>query len=100
MPVLYKLYVRPALKYCTPAWSPYLLKDIDLLEQVQYRATKLVTSIANLPYEERLATLGLHSLFCRRQRSNLIETYKIINKINDVHVGFTLSNNSRTRGHP
>ena len=70
------------------------LKDIDLLEQVQHRATKLVTSI---PYEERLATLSLHSLFCHRQRSDLTETYKIIN---DVHVGFTLSNNSRTRGHP
>ena len=52
LPVLYKLYVRPALEYCAPAWSPYLLKDIDLLEQVQYRATKLITSIANLPYEE------------------------------------------------
>ena len=32
LPVLYKLYVRPALEYCAPAWSPYLLKDIDLLE--------------------------------------------------------------------
>ena len=31
-PVLYKLYVRPALEYCVPAWSPYLLKDIDLME--------------------------------------------------------------------
>ena len=98
--VLYKLYIRPALEYCAPAWSPYLLKDIDLLEQVQRRATKLVISIVNLPYKERLATLGLHSLFCHRQRGDLIETFKIINKVNDVHVGLILSNNSRTRGHP
>ena len=98
--VLYKLYVRPALEYCASAWSPYLLKDIDLMEQVQHRATKLVKGIADLPYEEQLTTLGLHSLFCRRQRGDLIETYKIINKVNDVQVGFTLSNSSRTRGHP
>ena len=66
-PVLAKLYVRLALEYCEPAWSPYLLKDIDLLEQVQCRATKLVKNIADLPYEEQLAaTLGLHSLFCHR----------------------------------
>ena len=66
-PVLAKLYVRPVLEYCEPAWSPYLLKDIDLLEQVQCRATKLVKNIADLPYEEQLAaTLGLHSLFCHR----------------------------------
>ena len=100
LPVLYKLYVRPALEYCAPAWSPYLLKDIDLLEQVQRRATKLVKSIADLPYKERLEILGLHSLFCRRQRGDLIETFKIINKVNDAEVGFTLINNSRTRGHP
>ena len=57
-------------------------------------------SIADLPYEEWLTTLGLHSLFCCIQRGDLIETFKIINKVNDVHIGFTLSNNSRTRGHP
>ena len=38
--------------------------------------------------------------FVLDKRGDLIETYKIINKVNDVHVGFTLSNNSRTRGHP
>ena len=52
-----------SLEYCAPAWSPYLLKDIDLLEQVQCRATRVIKSIANLPYEEWFATLGLHSLF-------------------------------------
>ena len=39
---LYRTYIRPHLKYCASTWSPYLAKDIDALEQVQHRATKLV----------------------------------------------------------
>ena len=57
-------------------------------------------NIMYVPYQEQLATLGLYSLFCCRQRGDLIGTFKIINEVNDVHIGFTLSNNSRTRGNP
>ena len=36
---------------------------------------------------------------CRRQRGDLTEVYKIINKICDIKVIFNLSNNNGTRGH-
>ena len=36
------------------AWVTPLFKDIDILEKVQHRATKLIPSIAGLPHEIRL----------------------------------------------
>jgi len=64
---LYKMYVRPHLEYYIQVWSPYLAKDIDLLEKVQRRTTKLLPSLFNLPYESHF---GLYSLYCRRQRGD------------------------------
>ena len=68
---LYRTYIRPHLEYCVPSWSPYLVKDIDALERVQHRATKLVKSLSALTYEDRLVSLQLWSLYCRRRRHNV-----------------------------
>ena len=98
--MLYKTYIRPHLEYCVPIWNPYLAKDIDKLERIQQRATKLVPSLTHLPYEERLKHLDLYSLYCRRQRGDLIEVYKLINHLSRVSPDpfFPFSNNV-TRGH-
>ena len=90
---LYKTYIRLHLEYCAPTWSPYLAKEIDTLERIQHRATKLVKSLSILPYEDRLISLQLQSPYCHRQQGDLIETFKILHNFFTVDLGtaFTLS---------
>ena len=61
-PILYKVLVRPILEYGNAVWGPFFATQIAI-EKVQRRATKLVMSIRNLPYNERLSILKLPSLY-------------------------------------
>jgi ribonuclease P/MRP protein subunit RPP40 len=98
---LYTAIVRPHLEYCVQSWSPYFSKDIECLEKVQRLATKMMAGLRNMPYEDRLKSLGLFSLRRRRARGDLIETFKILKGITkgDVRHLFELAPNRGTRGH-
>ena len=98
---LYKGIVRPHLEYGNPVWNPYRKKDINMIEAVQRRATKLVPTLKDLPYEERLKKLDLPTLKYRRARGDMIEVYKIVSGIYDPKVCedlFQLNVDNRTRG--
>ena len=79
---LYTAFVRPHLEYAQSVWSPYSKKYIDIIENVQKRATKLVDGMVNMTYQERLEEIKLPSLAYRRKRGDMIEMYKHINLYN------------------
>ena len=97
---LYKTIVRPHLEYCIQAWRPYRKKDIDMLERVQRRATKMKPKLRNISYEMRLKECGLTTLETRRLRDQ-IEVFKILNGYENIDRNnvFTVMEERRTRGH-
>ena len=77
-------------------------KNITALENVQRRATKLIPSLKDLSYPERLQALNLPTLAYRCCRGDMIELYKILMPTYDpaVTTGFIqLSGDHITRGH-
>ena len=63
-----------------------LKKDEDLLEKVQQRATRQLPHLRHLEYPERLKALGLETLAYRRQRAEVLQSYKIMKGIEHLDV--------------
>ena len=71
--------LRPHLEYGNIIWGPHYKGDQVIVEKVQKRATKLVSSIWHLPYKQRLKALNLPS----PRQSDMLETDQVVtNKAN------------------
>ena len=94
----YKAIVRPQLEYCIQAKRPYRKKDINTLEQ--RRATKMVTKLRDLNYEERLKECALTNLETGRLRRDQSEVFKVFNGYENIYRNnfFSFKKNSITRG--
>mgnify|MGYP001857407163 FL=1 len=76
-------------------WAPQYKTDMELLERVQWRATKTMRGLEHLPCEERLFSLGKRSL-----RRDLIDPYKYLkgrSQVNGVRL-FSVVHSDWTRG--
>lgn len=99
---IHKTFIRPILEYAFQVWSPYFVKDIELLERVQRSFTKIPRLLKRRSYEERLEVLKLTTLKDRRDRGDLIETFKILNGHYDLQNWdklFIRNDNTHLRGH-
>ena len=92
--------VRSHLEYANSVWCPHRQEDIDAIEKVQMRATKLVHVIKHLSYSERLKYLKLPTLRFRRIRCDMLEVYKILTGKYDssIQYSFTFNACSTSRG--
>ena len=75
---LCSVLVRPYLEYCNQMQRPQYRRDIDLLECIQRRATKMIERMEHLPCKAKLRELGLFSLEKRRLWGGLVVAFQYL----------------------
>ena len=73
--ILYKSLIRSILDYGGSVYYPSTKKNIQLIENIQRRSTKILPELRGLTYCERLERLKLPTLLKRRKRYDLIQLY-------------------------
>ena len=81
---LYKTFVRPKMEHAVCAWRPWQQGEIDCLEKVQRRMVKMLCDVRGSDYQDRLRDVGLTTLEERRERGDMVETYKTLRGKNRV----------------
>jgi len=92
--------VRSYLESRAQLWSSQSRKDMDLLEKVKRRVTKMMRGLEHFSYGERLRELGLFSLEKKRHQGDLLAAFQYLKgaykESGEAH--FTRACIDRTRG--
>merc|ERR1712240_332823 len=97
---LYKVFVRPHLECAVQAWSPYMSKDIEILQKIQRRMVRQIRGFRGVhgTYEEKLVKINLTTLQARRERGECIEPFKMLKGFTHVDYNIWLHLMSRMQG--
>jgi len=72
--------VRPHLECCVQMWSPQYRRDVELLDRVQKRATKMIQGMEHVLCEDGLGELGLCSMEERKLWGDLRAAFQYLMK--------------------
>ena len=61
-----------------------MCKDVKKLEDVQRRAVRMTSGLKGVTYEDKLKEVGMLSLEARRERGDMIQVWKILNRHDKV----------------
>ena len=86
---LYMQFVRPHLEFSASVWSPWNQTDIDLLENVQKQAIRMISGLRSTSYEDKLKEIGLWTLEKRRRMFDMVQVYKILNDVGNIDVSIS-----------
>ena len=97
---LYKSLLRSVIDYGCIVWFPSTKKNSQLIENIQRRATGLVSVLKGLSYHQRLKELNLSTILYRRKRYDMIQIFKLIHGFDDYYYNKLFQFNVNcTRGH-
>ena len=78
-------YLLLVLSYCSPIWSPFLKRDINVLESIQRQFTKKISGLSGLSYNDHLRELGALTLEHRRRYTDKVTVNKYLHGlVNDT----------------
>ena len=84
LPRICNTYVSLHLENAVQAWALWTRGEIDQLERVQKRMVTMVQGLKGSTYEEKLVEMGMETLEERRRSLDMVQTFKIVRKIDDV----------------